>query len=139
MLSICDARFLDALCAQAKAHGKLAADFAIPDAWRRHQPRQLQESLQPFRGRGVLPPFPFGSDFDPVELQLLPALNWLKTCADHWRGRWQLLRALCRPGEKVAGEDEALARMGLSSPRKSVDRVQRRLLQTALRQRAGED
>jgi hypothetical protein len=31
MLSICDARFIDALCAEAKSHGKLAADFKIPE------------------------------------------------------------------------------------------------------------
>jgi acyl-CoA hydrolase len=139
MLSICDARFLDALCAEARAHGKLAADFVIPEAWRRHHPRHLREALLPFRRKGLLPTFPFGSDFDEVEQRLLPALNWLKACADHWRGRWQLLRALCRPGETAAGEDEALARMGLSSPRKIADRVQRRLLQTALRRPARED
>jgi hypothetical protein len=136
MLSICDARFLDALSAQAKEHGKLAADFVIPDAWRRHQPQHLQQSLEPFRRKKVLPQFPFGSDFDEVEQRLLPALAWLQACAGHWRGRWQLLRALYRPGNVAAREGEALLRMGLAHPTKPLDRLQRRLLQAALRRKA---
>ncbi|HWU75266.1 MAG TPA: acetyl-CoA hydrolase/transferase C-terminal domain-containing protein [Rhodanobacter sp.] len=136
MLSICDARFLDALCAQAKEHGKLAADFVIPDAWRRHQPQYLQQALEPFRRKNVLPRFPFGSDFDEVEQRLLPALAWLKARAGHWRGRWQLLQAFCRPGDVASREDEALLRMGLAQPTRPLDRLQRRLLQAALRRKA---
>ena len=138
MLSICDARFLDALCAEAKSHGKLAADFAIPPAWRLHQPQRLHESLGPFRRKGLLPVFPFGSDFDKVEQRLLPALEWLKAGSRRWRGRWQLLRAVCRPGDARPGEDEALRRMGLNAPTTLSGRVQRRLLQAALRRRSGE-
>ena len=75
MLSICDARFLDALCAEAKSHGKLAADFVIPEAWRRHRPETLREALAPLQKKGLLPLFPFGSDFTEIEQRLLPALN----------------------------------------------------------------
>jgi len=135
MLSISDARFLDALCAEAKAHRKLAADFVIPDAWRRHSPRYLREALAPFQQKGLLPQFPFGSDFTEVEQRLLPALNWLKACSSHWRGRWRLLRAICRPGAAAADEAEALVRMGLAHPVKLADRLQRRLLQAALRRK----
>jgi acyl-CoA hydrolase len=133
MLGICDARFLDALCAQAKSLGKLAPDFAIPDAWRRHQPDALRESLAPFRRKGQLPVFPFGSDFDEIERRLLPALEWLRSCGSHWRGRWQVLRAMVRPGEAAGDESAALARMGLDVPKGLSGRVQRRLLQAALR------
>ncbi|OOG38634.1 acetyl-CoA hydrolase/transferase C-terminal domain-containing protein [Rhodanobacter sp. C05] len=133
MLSISDARFLDALCAEAKAHGKLAADFAIPEAWRRHHPRHLHEALAPMQQKGLFPAFPFGSDFTEIEQLLLPALNWLKSTSSTWLGKFRLLRAVCRPGPVAAGEAEALARMGLTAPRTLADRVQRRLLQTALR------
>ncbi|SHM07574.1 Acyl-CoA hydrolase [Rhodanobacter sp. OK091] len=135
MLSISDARFLDALCAEAKAHRKLAADFVILEAWRRHSPRYLHEALAPFQQKGLLPQFPFGSDFTEVEQRLLPALNWLKACSSHWRGRWRLLRAVCRHGAVAADEAEALARMGLAHPVKLADRLQRRLLQAALRRK----
>ncbi len=133
MLSISDARFLDALCAEAKSHGKLAADFVIPEAWRRHRPKYLHEALQPLQQRGLLPKFPFGSDFDAVEQRLLPALDWLKASGSHWRGKLRLLRAVLQPGPEAAGEGEALERMGLNAPVTLADRLQRRLLQAALR------
>jgi len=136
MLSIADARFLDALCAEAKAHGKLSADFAIPEAWRRHHPGHLREVLAPFRHKGLLPKFPFGSDFTEVEQRLLPALEWLKAATGNWRGKLRLLRAFCRPGEAAPGEAEALARMGLDAPTRMADRLQRRLLQAALRRQS---
>jgi len=133
MLSICDARFLDALCAEAKSHRKLAADFVIPEAWRRHRPEYLSEALALMKHKGMLPPFPFGSDFSEVEQRLLPALNWLQASSGHWRGKFELLRGLCRPGPEATGEAEALARMGLAAPTTLADRLQRRLLQAALR------
>ncbi len=138
MLSIADARFLDALCAQAKAHRKLSANFEIPEAWRKHRPRYLRELLAPFRQRGLLPSFPFGSDFTEVEQQLLPGLHWLKAANASWAGRLRVLRALCRPGSPVSGEAEALARMGLSQPVGWTDRFQQRLVLAALRRRVAE-
>ncbi|SEI38283.1 acetyl-CoA hydrolase/transferase C-terminal domain-containing protein [Frateuria terrea] len=133
MLSICDARFLDALAAEAKANGKLAPGFSIPDAWRRHRPECLAEALAPLRRAGMLPTFPFGSDFDQVEQQLLPALSWLKEQGATWRGRLMLAKALARPGEVVAGEAVALERMQLARPRGFGERLQQRLVLAALR------
>jgi acyl-CoA hydrolase len=135
MLSISDARFLDALTAEAKSHGKLAADFVIPEAWRSHRPRYLNAALAASRQKGLFPPFPFGSDFSEVEQRLLPALEWLKDSAAHWRGRFALLRALIRPGPPAAGESEALARMGLKVSVTLRDYLQQRLLRAALRRR----
>jgi hypothetical protein len=83
--------------------------------------------------KGLLPAYPFGSDFSEAEQLLLPALNWLKACGSHWRGRWTLLRAMVRPGEPVAGEEAALTRMALSVPATWKARFLQRLLQTALR------
>ncbi|WP_254423905.1 acetyl-CoA hydrolase/transferase C-terminal domain-containing protein [Rhodanobacter sp. C03] len=139
MLSISDARFLDALCAEAKSHGKLAADFRIPEAWRRHRPRPLHEALAPFRQKGLLPQFPFGSDFSEVEQRLLPALTWLKSAQGSWRGKWQLLRRLLNPGKPVVEEPAALARMKLEQPHGLTERIEQRLLQAALRRTASPD
>ncbi|MEO7073328.1 MAG: acetyl-CoA hydrolase/transferase C-terminal domain-containing protein, partial [Rhodanobacter sp.] len=139
MLSIADARFLDSLCAQAKSHGKLAADFAIPTAWRRHHPSYLREALQPLERRGMLPTFPFGSDFTDVEQRLLPALHWLQHAGSTWRGKRRLLAAACHAGAPASGEKDALMRMDLAAPRGFVERVQRRLLQVALRRQPRRD
>ncbi|RUL79652.1 acetyl-CoA hydrolase/transferase C-terminal domain-containing protein [Dyella choica] len=133
MLAISDARFVDALAAQAKSHGKLAADFKIPDAWRKHLPQMLDKALAEPCAKGLLPRFPFGSDFTEVEQRLLPALAWLKSSSVTWKGRWQLLKAVLRPGEAAAEESMALERMGLTAPKRWADWLQRRMLQAALR------
>jgi acyl-CoA hydrolase len=78
MLSICDARFQDDLAARAKAAGKLRADFVVPARWRSNTPGYLARALEPLRELGGLPQFPFGSDFSPEELGLLPALKKLR-------------------------------------------------------------
>jgi acyl-CoA hydrolase len=137
MLSITDARFIDALCAEAKSHGKLAADFQIPERWRNNRPELLKEALAPWQEKGLLPPFPFGSDFTEVEQRLLPALGWLKARSSSWRGKWEVVRAAASPGEPVGGEDEALERMGLAQPGSVGDRIQQRLLKAALRKTGG--
>src|SRR6201991_1159611 len=116
MLALTDARFLDALCAEAKSNGKLAADFQVPEKWRRNTPENLREALEPLRRKGLLPDFPFGSDFTEVERQLLGALSWLKSSSGSLRGKWSLLRSALRPGEFMPGEDEALQRMDLADP-----------------------
>ncbi|MFC4822117.1 acetyl-CoA hydrolase/transferase C-terminal domain-containing protein [Dokdonella ginsengisoli] len=98
MLAISDARFVDALAADAVRAGKLPRDFRVPDAWRANTPEALRARLRPFSDRGLLPTFPFGSDFDTVERRVLPALLWLKSCATDPR-RWPaLLGALLAPG-----------------------------------------
>ncbi|WP_109125771.1 acetyl-CoA hydrolase/transferase C-terminal domain-containing protein [Dyella sp. C11] len=133
MLSITDARFIDALCAEAKSHGKLAADFQVPERWRNNRPEQLREALAPWQSKGQLPAFPFGSDFTEVEQRLLPALNWLKQRGTSWRGKSDILKAMLAPGDAVSGEDEALARMDLTHPHGIRDRLLQRLLKAALR------
>ena len=133
MLAISDARFVDALAAEAKSHGKLAADFKIPDAWRKHHPDALREALAKPVSKGWLPHFPFGSDFTEVEQRLLPALEWLQASSATWQGRWQLLKGLWKPGPATAEEAAALERMQLSGAIRLGDRLQRRLLQAALR------
>jgi acyl-CoA hydrolase len=133
MLAISDARFLDALCAEAKAAGKLSPDFQIPEKWRRNRPEFLREALAPLESKGLFPRFPFGSDFTEVEQRLLPALGWLKSAGGSWRGRFGLLRAMLRPGAVVVGEDEALQRMALIGQGSLKERVLRRMVLAALR------
>ncbi|HET6554033.1 MAG TPA: acetyl-CoA hydrolase/transferase C-terminal domain-containing protein [Dyella sp.] len=133
MLAITDARFIDALAAEAKSHGKLASDFQVPERWRNNRPEFLREALAPWQSRGVLVPFPFGSDFTEVEQRLLPALGWLKARGNHWRGKAEIVGAALRPGAPVDGEADAIARMGLDRPASMGDRLWRRLLTAALR------
>ncbi len=131
MLAISDARFVDELVADAKKAGKLASDFRIPDAWRRNTPESLRERMRPFVAKGLMPQFPFGTEFTDVELATLPALLWLKKSTANWK-RWHaVLGALLAPGHS---KDEAavLDRLGLSHPSGFAERVTTRLIRGAL-------
>ncbi|MGH8040646.1 MAG: acetyl-CoA hydrolase/transferase C-terminal domain-containing protein [Rudaea sp.] len=131
MLAIADARCVDELATQAKASGKLHRNFVLPAAWRRNTPERLAAALAPQRDR--FPRFPFGSDFDAVELALLPALQRLQALATS-RPRLAAFSvgALWR-GSPRAQDEPLLARMGLARPRGVAERILRRVLTRALR------
>jgi acyl-CoA hydrolase len=131
MLSVADSRFQDELLRQAKDAGKIEKEFEIPAAQRDNFPERIAQALSPFRARGLLPIFPFGTDFTPAEQALMPALQALRTASMP-----QLLRLLLQGF--VAGrrsEDEAcLARMGYDHPQTLRDRFYAALLCGALTQ-----
>src|ERR1700723_827819 len=67
MLQVTDSRFQPELARQAKDAGKLPKDFEIPAAYRENLPERIAGALKPARAAGLLPAFPFGSDFTHVE------------------------------------------------------------------------
>ena len=115
MLAITDSRFQGELLHRARSAGKIARSYEIPAAFRDNTPERIERALRPAQARGLLPAFPFGTDFTPVEQRLLPALQRLKTASvsslSLARLGWQGLRAARTP------EIEAcLERMGLATP-----------------------
>jgi len=83
LLAIADSRFQDELVRQAKANGKLAADYEIPERYRNNFPHALAEQLQPWAEAGLLPDFPFGTDLTDDELHIVRALKKLKHATQH--------------------------------------------------------
>src|SRR6202012_4662989 len=79
MLAITDSRFQDELSRAAKDAGKLAKGYEIPRAHRENSPERITAALKPAREAGLLPDFPFGTDFTGIELRLIPALEILQT------------------------------------------------------------
>ena len=71
LLQIADSRFQAELMAEAKAHGKLEADYQLPEWARHNNPEALREKLRPWRNAGVLPDFPFGTDLNADELTIV--------------------------------------------------------------------
>lgn len=133
MLAISDARFLEALAAQAMRAGKLPRDFVIPDVWRRNTPEYIAEMLAPFRERGQFDQFPFGTDFSAAELQLLPAMQRLKRQSrSGWRGLIRLAAAIAVPGPTREADAVALARMQLSEPKGAREWILARLVRGTL-------
>jgi hypothetical protein len=132
MLAITDSRFLDTLVGQAKRAGKLATDFAVPARWRENTPEHLATRLEPWRRRGLFPALPFGSDFDAIELRLLPALQWLKQASASRGGRLKLLWRSVVAARSRAQDAAPLARLGLTRPGTWNERLLKRAVQVAL-------
>jgi hypothetical protein len=131
MMAISDARFVDALAAQAKAAGKLRSDFVIPDRWRQNTPQRLEDALKPVRGH--FPTFPFGSDFTPDEQALLPALQRLQLASATKPKLAAFLLTSLWKGRATREMIPLLRRLGLDAPASFGERVLRRLVAAALR------
>ena len=131
MLQVADSRFQDELTRRAKDAGKLPANFAIPSAYRQNYPDRIAEALRPARQAGLLPLFPFGSDFTDVEQRLIPALQFLQEVQRSPRRLpallWQGLRR-----QPDAADAQCLARLGLDKPANWSERLYRALVSAAL-------
>jgi hypothetical protein len=126
MLAIADSRFQPELLRAAKDARKIAPDYEIPASHRDNTPERIARALAPVRD--LLPPFPFGSDFTPVEQRLIPALGMLKAASASPLS----LLSLAAKGFGAKPDHEALARMGFDSPRSLADRATRLLLSAAI-------
>jgi acyl-CoA hydrolase len=133
LLAVADSRFQDELLRQAKDARKIEQGFALPPAWRENTPARIERALAGARADGLLAPFPFESDFTPIEQQLLPALQMLKAAsASPLRLAGILARGLKRERDASAMAD-GLARMGLDLPSGLTERVYAALVRGALR------
>jgi acyl-CoA hydrolase len=131
MLGVADSRFQAELARQAKEAGKLPKNFEIPAAHRENFPERIAAALKPAREAGLLPSFPFGSDFTDTEQRLIPALQILQEAQRRplrlpgmlWQG------STCQPD---AADAECLARLGLDAPQTLSERAYRALVSAAL-------
>ena len=131
MLGVADSRFQDELARAAKDAGKLPKGYQIPTACRENLPERVARALKPAREAGLLPSFPFGSDFTDVEQRLIPALQTLQD-AQHTPLRLAglLWQGLARTPDAAA--EQCLARLGLDRPKTLTERLYRALVGAAL-------
>jgi hypothetical protein len=129
MLAVTDSRFQDELMRQARDAGKLPKAFEIPAAARGNVPEKIEAALRPAREAGLLPSFPFGSDFTDVEQRLIPALEILQ---DASAKPLRLLGLALEGAGNGRADDDCLARMGLDRPAGLQQRLYQRLLKAAL-------
>ncbi|QWG20104.1 acetyl-CoA hydrolase [Bradyrhizobium sediminis] len=137
MLAVADSRFQPELVRQARDAGKLPKNFEIPSAHRENFPERIKTALKPAREAGLLPTFPFGSDFTDAEQRLIPALQILRQAQ---RSPLQLPGLLWQglTRHPDAADRECLARLGLDRPASMTERGYRALVSAALaRSRAG--
>jgi hypothetical protein len=131
MLGVADSRFQGDLMRQAKDAGKLPRHYEIPAAFCDNHPERIAVALKPAREAGLLPSFPFGSDFTEVEQRLIPALQVLQDAQRTpqrlpgmlWQGFFR---------EPDTADSECLARLGLDRPATLTERAYRALVSAAL-------
>jgi len=131
MLAVADSRFQAELARQAKDAGKLPKEFEIPAAHRDNHPDRIAAALKPAREAGLLPQFPFGSDFTAAERRLIPALQLLQDAQRAPRRLPAMLwQGLTRTVD--AADSECLARLGLDVPKTLSERAYGALVSAAL-------
>src|SRR5262249_31720774 len=99
------------LMQRAKEAGKLPGNYELPGYARENTPEHLEQALQPIRERGLMPLFPFGTDFDETEQRLIPALQRLQAASASLVSLVAL--AFLGKGEASSDEKACLARLGL--------------------------
>jgi hypothetical protein len=133
LLAIADSRFQEPLLAEAKRHGKIGRDYAIPEAHRSNRPEVLEQRFALPRARGLFSEFPFGTDLTQEEVVLAKALRHLKQKTE---GGWSKLRAVLAAAA-VRGVPDSLRpyleRMGLSAPTTRSEWLWQRLLVNELK------
>jgi acyl-CoA hydrolase len=130
MLAVADSRFQDELLRQAKEAGKIEQGFELPAACRDNTPERIARALKPACEQGLLPPFPFGTDFTATEQRLLPALELLRSLSLP-----QLAVLLARGFMSSAAAPDirdCLRRMALDHPSGPKEHVEAALLKGAL-------
>jgi acyl-CoA hydrolase len=127
MLAIADSRFQDELLRRAKDAGKIERSFELPAHRRDNTRERIARALAPAREQGLLPAFPFGSDFTATEQRLIPALELLRS-ASLPRLAGLVARGLFSAAPSQAVTD-CLTRMGLA---RRTRRVEAALIKGAL-------
>ena len=131
MLAVTDSRFQGDLAKIAKDAGKLPRNFEIPAAHRENFPDRIAQALKPAREAGLLPSFPFGSDFTDVEQRLIPALQVLQEAQrTPLKLPGLLWQGMSQPPD--AADRECLARLGIDRPTTLAERAYRALVSAAL-------
>jgi acyl-CoA hydrolase len=130
MLAVADSRFQDDLLRRAQDAGKIEPAFELPPEWRDNTPERIERALAPAREQGLLPVFPFGSDFSQTEQRLIPALELLRSASPRALAGL-LLRGLFA-GAPSSQTQACLGRMGLEPRSHLIEHVHAALLRGAL-------
>jgi acyl-CoA hydrolase len=128
LLNITDSRFQQGLIDQAQKAGKLPKGFRLDPLFTQNTPERLKAVRDQFPALFV--EYPLGTDFTPVERDLLRALNWLKS-------KFKLTEIIelgkaAMDAPEPAAFPEHLARMDLDRPQGLREDLYQRLLLAGL-------
>ncbi|HNX25194.1 MAG TPA: acetyl-CoA hydrolase/transferase C-terminal domain-containing protein, partial [Spirochaetota bacterium] len=133
MIKIADSRFQPKLVKQAKKHGKLPADYEIPEEYRHNYPEKVEAFIKSYQAQGQFQMFPFGTDVMPEEVALAGSLKGLVAYknANPVSTIIKLITELLKPVPEKAAP--YLKRMDLEKPANFSERFQQKTVIVALR------
>src|ERR1700751_1327193 len=108
LLNIADSRFQEPLLAQARAAGKIGADYRIPEEFRDNLPQRLQSAVCAYRQRGLFSESPFGTDLTVEEIALSRALRFLEGRSATAVARLRTVAAALLSGGDPGGHEGAV-------------------------------
>ena len=132
-LAISDACAQLALQARAVEAGKLDPSWRLPEPHRHNVLAERERALRAFRGEGLFPAYPFGTELDAQEIELGRALRALKERMGSLAGELGAFAAAATTGGEGEDVQPLLARMGLDDPQSAKETVYARLLAAELR------
>ena len=127
MLAITDSRFQDELLRQAKDAGKIERSYELALTSRDNTPDAIERTLKPAADCGLLPMFPFSTEFTEIEQRLIPALETLNSAS-----LMQRVALFMRGLTSAAVDTDCLDRLGLAKPRNLLERLYAALVRGAL-------
>lgn len=128
LIQVADSRFQDDLVRQAKASGKLDANYEIPSQYCNNLPAVISETIAKYRKRGCFEAFPFSCNFTAEELALGKALKGLKAKSSNKLALLKTLLEGWTMPEIPEGSQLLLARMGLDQPSSFKQKLVQRLI-----------
>ncbi len=132
LIGVMDARFQQEFVREAKRAGKLPRSYRLAEEARTNTPEHLAQRYATWTQRGFFPPLPFGSDLTQEEVDLSHALRHLRDASSTPLGRARMLVRALHSGRSDNRFAAQLKRMNLDRPTTFNERIQRRLLTTAL-------
>ncbi len=128
LIKIADSRFQDELLTQAKAAGKVPADYVLPEMYRNNTPEAIGGILGRAMKSGLFPPFPFGCDFTQEELRIGKALKGLKAKTGSRKGMIKAILKALKVKDAPADIKPLLKRMDLENPQGLKEKLAQKLL-----------
>ncbi|MCP5206119.1 MAG: acetyl-CoA hydrolase [Hahellaceae bacterium] len=128
LIKIADSRFQDELLAQAKAVGKVPADYQLPAEYRQNTPERLMALYKKYSAKGYFDPFPFGCDFTPDELKIGKALKSLKAKTGSRSGLLKAIWGALKLKDMPAEAQPLLKRMNMETPADFKEKLEQKLL-----------
>lgn len=125
LIQVADSRFQPELIKQAKAHGKLEADYELPERYRNNTPQALADKLRPWMQAKLLPDFPFGTDLTEDEIHMVKAMKKMKHAAHHPTALLSMVIKSLWEGKEAP--PAYLERLGLAQAKGFKEVVMRRL------------